>query len=259
MAIPGDSNTLSYYSSIRLRIRSDLINKLTLIVAAAAILAAPAAVAEQSGPFPGSPINPATINTGERVEELYEQGDYERAHFIYRNELAPIGDKYAQYMVGFMILTGTGVQEDPIIASAWYRLAAERANPDFLAVRDQLVQSFSEPDRVRSDYYYLQLRREYSDAVLLLELVREDVNQMFARTGSRLSGRSGTVTIVDPRAGTSVSGDQYFRQLKRRIEARLKFLAEQLGQSDLATDAERVDVDLLEERVMQYVEKINDR
>ncbi len=51
-----------------------------------------------------------------KVDQLFERGDYERAYFIYRNELAPAGDKYAQYMVGFMHLTGMGIDEDPVAA-----------------------------------------------------------------------------------------------------------------------------------------------
>ena len=83
------------------------------------IFAAAPVTAQQSGPFPGSPLDQATMRLGERVEELFDEKEYERAFFIYRNELAPIGDKYAQYMVGFMYETGTWVDEDPIRASAW--------------------------------------------------------------------------------------------------------------------------------------------
>lgn len=215
--------------------------------------------APQSGPFPGSPLDRATLRLGERVEQLFENKEYERAFFIYRNELAPIGDKYAQYMVGFMYETGTWVDEDPILASAWYRLAAERGYEEFEQVRDALLNSFTDVDQVRSDVYYLQLRREYSDVVLLLELIQQDVDQMSARTGSRVSGGAGPVTIVDPRAGSSVSGDEYFRSLRSRIEGRLQFMAEQLGDSSIAMEADDVDLDLLNATVLRFVETIDDR
>ena len=37
--------------------------------------------------------------------------------FIYREELAPLGDKYAQYMIGYMHEHGKGVDKDPAVAS----------------------------------------------------------------------------------------------------------------------------------------------
>ena len=230
-----------------------------LPIAAILILAATPVVAQQSGPFPGSPVDRATMRLGERVEELFEAKEYERAFFIYRNELAPIGDKYAQYMVGFMYETGTWVDEDPILASAWYRLAAERGYVEFEQVRDALLNSFTPVDQARSDALYLQLRREYSDVVLLLKLIEQDMNAMTARTGSRLSGGTGPVTIVDPRAGSSVSGDEYFRVLRSRIEGRLQFMSQQLGDASIVTEADDVDIEELSARVDLFVETIDDR
>ena len=87
--------------------------------------------------------NAGLLQLHARVDELYERGEFERAYLIYRDELASIGDKYAQYMVGFMHLTGKGVDEDPVAASAWYRLAAERGTPEFVAVRDFLLTSLT--------------------------------------------------------------------------------------------------------------------
>ena len=199
------------------------------------------------------------MRLGERVEELFESGEYERAFFIYRNELAPIGDKYAQYMVGFMYETGTWVDEDPVLASAWYRLAAERGYEEFEQVRDLLMSSFTDITRGRSDELYRQLRREYSDVVILLRLIEQDMEAMTARTGSRLSGGANPVTIVDPRAGSSVSGDEYFRRLRSRIEARLQFLSQQLGDTNIATQADDVDLEALSARVERFVETIDDR
>ncbi len=61
--------------------------------------------------FPGGETNRATLRTQERVEELYVKGSYDRAYLIYRKELAPRGDKYAQYMIGYMHFTGAGMPE----------------------------------------------------------------------------------------------------------------------------------------------------
>ena len=252
-------STQTKYHCIRCRIRSQLINRLTLIVAVAFCLTAPAAFAQSSGPFPGSAVDAKTLRIQEKVEKLFEKGDYKRSHFIYRNELAPIGDKYAQYMVGYMYLTGTGVEEDPVLASAWYRLAAERSYKEFQNERDQILSLFSDVDMIRSDSLYLQLRREYSDVVLLLDLVKEDVDMLGARTGSRLSGGGGSVTIVDARSGSSISGDRLYGEVRRRIEARLRFMGTQLDMPDLETDPDDVDIDELEIIVSDFVDTITDR
>jgi hypothetical protein len=252
-------STQTNYHRYRLRIRSASIKRLSVFVAVAFCLTAPGAFAAGAGPFPGSAVDSKTMRIQERVEELFEQGEYQRAHFIYRNELVPIGDKYAQYMVGYMYLTGTGVDEDPMLASAWYRLAAERSYKEFINERDQILRAFSEVDLIRSDNLYLQLRRQYSDVVLLLALIEADMDSMKARTGSRLSGGGGSVTIVDARSGSSISGARFFGQIRRRTTARLKFMAQQLGRPDLNTDPDDVDVKELEQLVRDFTDTITDR
>lgn len=215
--------------------------------------------------FPGSPVDSRTLEVQEKVDELFEAGEFERAMFIYKNELAPIGDKYAQYMIGYMYLVGAGVNEDPVTASAWYRLAAERENSQFEAVRDQLLASLAEVDKGRSDELYLQLKQRYSDAVILLELIRDDLQTVSARTGSRIStgrgsGSAGSLVIVDPRAGSSVSGDAFYQRLADRLNDRAKFLLKALGsRGEVGAAAGGIDFARLEDLVNEYVETIDDR
>ena len=252
-------STQTNYRCIRFRIRSELINRLTIIAAVAFCLTAPAAHAQSAGPFPGSAVDSKTMRIQERVEELYEKGEHSRAHYIYRNDLVPIGDKYAQYMVGYMYLTGTAVEEDPVLASAWYRLAAERSYKEIENERDHILSLFSDVDLIRSDTLYLELRRQYSDVVLLLDVVRDDLDGLTNQTGSRLSARGSTVMIVDGRSGSSMSANQYFGQVSKRIELRLKFMAKQLNMPDLNTDPDKVDIDKLETIVSDFVDTISDR
>ncbi len=251
--------TQTNHHGISRHIRGEFINRLSLLAAVLLCLTTPDAVAQEVSPFPGSAINTRTMKTQKKVDELYEQGEFQRAHFIYRNELAPIGDKYAQYMVGYMYLTGTGVDEDPLLGSAWYRLAAERNYKGFVDERDQILAAFSDVDLVRSDTLYLQLRRQYSDVVLLLELINDDLDVLANRTGSRLSGGGSPVTIIDLRSGSSVSADQYYGQVRNRIEARLKFMAKELDMPNLNTDPDRVEVYKLETIVQKFANTIYDR
>ena len=106
---------------------------------------------------------------------------------------------------------------------------------------------------------YLQLRRQYSDVVLLLELINDDLDVLANRTGSRLSGGGSPVTIIDLRSGSSVSADQYYGQVRNRIEARLKFMARELDMPNLNTDPDQVEVYALETIVQEFANTIYDR
>lgn len=236
-----------------------LIDKFVWFSAALLCFAVSPASAQSTEPYPAGFVDARTIRVQEKVEQLFEQREFERALFIYEHELAPLGDKYAQYMVGYMYLTGTGVAEDPVRASAWYRLAAERRNPEFMAVRDQLLSSLTDVELGRSDQLYLQLRQKYSDVVIMVRLIREDLESLSARTGSRVLGGGGQVMIVDPRSGFGISGEDYERQLRNRIETNLEFVNRELGIGAARKDLSSVNVDDLEARVKQIVARIDDR
>ena len=193
-----------------------------------------------------------------KAEELFERGDYRRAHVIYRNDLAPIGDKYAQYMLGFMSLSGLGVEQDPVLASAWYRLAAERGEPEeFVAIRDELLTQLDAVDRARSEDIYLGLRRDYSDIAISMREAREafeDLSQV--STGSRLGNPASAVTIVEPRAGSSLSGDALIYRQQRRMQGHLDHITGVLEldriDADTVTAGELSD---LEEQVREYIRR----
>jgi hypothetical protein len=198
-----------------------------------------------------------TLKVQHKVDELYERGEFDRAYFIYRNELVPIGDKYAQYMVGYMHLMGMGTDEDTIAASAWYRLAAERGAPEFVAVRDQLLYDFDDDEQRRSNAYYLQLRREFSDLVILLASIKRDLREIGLRTGSRLAGESSPIIVVDLRSQSRTGlGTEFYGRIRRRVEARLNILSEMGDFPDLETDPTKVNIDQVERMVNERIESI---
>lgn len=230
------------------------------ILATLALCAMPVAVsADPGGQFPGAPVDSRTLRVQEKVDSLFEAGEYGRARFIYENELAPIGDKYAQYMLGYMHLTGTGVEENPALGSAWYRLAAERGNSKFSAVRDQLMESLDGAELARSDAYFGELLEQYSDAVILLRLIRTDLRRLEDRTGSRLGGDGASVSVFDPRTGSTLSAD-YFNAVERRISVRVAYLNAILGEPNASdTDVREVDLNALEDRVDLYIARLRNR
>ena len=185
-----------------------------------------AIVANAGEKFPGRAPDRDTIDTQQRVDKLVERGKYERAMLIYRHELAPLGDKYAQYMIGFLYLAGKGVDEDVVTAVAWYRLAAERHQETFVNEHDELWSHLDDEQKRRADEVYVALRGELGDAALIERLVKEDL--------ARLDSRSRET----PFAETSVSRSNFDRPeainnwTVKQIRARMAYLEEKLG-SDL--------------------------
>ena len=132
-------------------------------------------------PFPGEAPSRDLLRMQEKADVLFESGKYDRALIIYRDELSPRGDKYAQYMVGYIYLAGKGVGEDPVIASAWYRLAAERANDKFVNVSQRLLERLSAEQRARSDAVFADLQQQFGDAHLMARLIEQDLAILVSR------------------------------------------------------------------------------
>ena len=198
-----------------------------------------------------------TLMTQDKVDGLFDAGDFERAFFIYRNELAPIGDKYAQYMVGYMYLAGMGIEKDPIAASAWYRLSAERGTPELIAVRDELLRNMNEDERSRSDAQYFQLRRQYCDLAVLLSSVKPYLREVETRTGSRIKGASSPITVINTGGGQTQSGSEYYGARYAKLEDRLKLMQEIGDFKDMNTDPEQVNLRDLERKVRERIESFD--
>ena len=233
-----------------------------ILVLSIAIAHSAGAFAQQSAGGLSVDLDAKTLSVQAKAEELFERGDYRRAHVIYLNDLAPIGDKYAQYRLGYQNLSGLGVEQDPVLASAWYRLAAERGEPEeFVAIRDDLLHQLDEVQRERSNESYLALRRKYSDLVITMRAAREAFDELSKGiTGSRLGGPSSAVTIVEPRVGNSLSGDVLFQRLMRRMQNHLDHVTSLLGidriEAESVTAAKLSD---LEEQVDEYVRRLDAR
>lgn len=180
--------------------------------------------------FPGRAPDRDIIKTQEKADSLVERGRYDRAMFIYRHELAPVGDKYAQYMIGFMYLAGKGVEADPAVAAAWYRLAAEREQDTFVNEHAKLFSLLTEDQRRRADGIYEELRSELGDAALIVKLVDDDLQSLRNRIKE------------NPFSQDTISRSNFDRQqtlndqIVKQIRSRLAYLEEKL-QTDAAVIA----------------------
>lgn len=235
-----------------------MVQNLKAILAAAACLFASLAVAQSTSSFPNMPVDSKTLRVQSQAEEVYERTDYKRAFFIYRNELVPIGDKYGQYMVGFMYLTGKGIAEDRVTASAWYRLAAERGTKEYVRVAAQVLATLDAEQLAESDRLFVDLRKEVGDLVLLTKAIREDLELLRMQTGSRLGNSMSPMTIVDTsRSGVARSGSDYYGQIERRIAARLEYIASRVDIDIIDLNPARPDMEALERQLAAHLEVVN--
>ncbi|MBT8103624.1 MAG: hypothetical protein KJO95_11695 [Gammaproteobacteria bacterium] len=197
-----------------------------------------------------------TLAVQRKVDDLFERGEFERAFFIYRNELAPVGDKYAQYMVGYMHLVGKGTDENPVVASAWYRLAAERGTPEFMAVRDQLMRDLQADERRRSDFEYLRLRHEYSDLAILMDSILDRARELNRVSRPRLAPENSSLNVVLEAQGPAVSrsGREYTEWLRKDLKRRLSTLSRLGNFPDLETDPDKANYAEIDDRVRATIE-----
>ena len=207
------------------------------------------AFAQNYKPFPGDTPDRRTLRVQERVEQLYEAGDYDRALLIYRDELAPLGDKYAQYMVGFMHLHAQGVEQDRPEALAWYRLAAERGEPVLLQARDELARQLSAAEVAAANQIFTDLWRSIGDSTLVMELIRRDMDILRSRTGSRIAKSASSSPAMTYRQDGVLESPNFYRDVRLRLEARLNYLETKVKITDLAAQEDEEQIRRLEEQV----------
>ena len=200
-------------------------------------------------PFPGETMNKRTLDTQERVEALYGAGEYDRALLIYEKELAPLGDKYAQYMVGYMRLNAQSVPQDKASALAWYRIAAERGESALRQARDELMEKMTPAEIFVSNRIFLDLWQSIGDTRLIMELIREDMNTLKSRTGTRIRGAATSGPALIYRPSGELLPPNYYRDVRVRLEARLNFLEIKVEVKDIDVESDDEALQLLEEQV----------
>ncbi|MEM7763843.1 MAG: hypothetical protein AAF290_07150 [Pseudomonadota bacterium] len=173
----------------------------------------------------GEPPAKDVLKVQRKAERAYEQGRYDSAFWYYRTDLAPIGDKYAQYMVGYMKENGIGTPVDEAGAAAWYALAAERGHEQIVETSLNYQKGLSRNDLVTASVRVERLKREYGDRSLLERLIRNDIHRLNMMTGTRTKFCGVNARIVLPRSARgSMPQYKYCRMLKDRVEMRMQYL-----------------------------------
>lgn len=216
--------------------------------------------------FPGKALDGRTVSVQHKVESLYSSGDFARAFLIYRKELAPIGDKYAQYMVGYMRLNGQGVERQTAEALAWYRLAAERGESVLSQARDALQQSLDTDELAEADRIFARLWQEYGDRKLLLELIREDLVILRSRVAQEIAEGAPQraaeglprMVIASGYIGRGSDNDVY-RRVRERLDRRLAYLEHAARFERADNGAANQVMEALEAEVRQELEALEIR
>jgi len=223
---------------------------LALIAGLFAGLCCATAQSQDYKPFPGESADQRTLQIQKRVDELYDAGNYKRALFIFEKELAPRGDKYAQYMVGFMHVSDAhDVPQDTARALAWYRLAAERGNDVLEGARDELATTLTRDEIDASNQIFLDLLQKIGDIRLLMKLIQRDMNTLKSRTGTHIPGSriSGPMQIVRPSG--MPENPNFYRDIRLRLEARLNYIETKVGINDITLESDYDELRIFEEQV----------
>ncbi len=100
----------------------------------------------------------------------YESGKYQVALTEFQS-LAEIGNKGAQYNLGFMYLDGLGTKQDLVKAYAWIKLSDEEAkSTETQDVLKQIEKHFSDKDLNLADKTFSRLHANFSHEVMISEL-----------------------------------------------------------------------------------------
>lgn len=201
--------------------------------------------------FPGDLPDQRILRIQDRVEELYAGGSYERALLIYQKELAPMGDKYAQYMVGYMHLNAQGTGENSPAALAWYRLASERGATVLRQARDELTASLSPAEITEANEIFVELWKSIGDSRLIMDLIHADMEILKARTGTRISGTAGSAPLSVYRPSGVTVGPDFYRNVRVRLQTRLTYIETKVEITDLAMDSSYDEIRILEEQVKE--------
>ncbi len=203
------------------------------ILAAAVIAFAVNASASAQGTsqtmFPGWAPSLSMVSIQEKAEAAFEAGKYRRAMWLYSKELAPIGDKFAQYMVAHMHEKGLGVPRDPVQAGAWYSLAAERGHEPIVEAAEAFHSSLPPGQLAAAHDMAASLKEQWGDKALVRRAIKRDYDLLSRMAGTRIrpssrrscgGGSPGRVFV-----GTvSMSFDQYCDAIYKRIDTRFAYL-----------------------------------
>ncbi|MDQ3039043.1 MAG: sel1 repeat family protein [Pseudomonadota bacterium] len=187
----------------------------SLIACLAVLTALPAQVQAQADPTNNSTMVAAGFLEGHpdllyREQGLNAYGERQHTKAMERFKMAAhFGDKASQAIVGEMLWSGVGVEQDRVMALVWMDLAAERNYPRFVNTRNGYWNALTPGERQRARNLVDNLYAEYGDAVAEPRLARALRRARNSLTGSRVGSQTSNVQIVVPGQG-SIDASQFY-------------------------------------------------
>ncbi len=124
----------------------------------------------------------------------FRKGDYVHAVHMFK-VAASWAYKPAQYDLGVMYFNGEGVPIDRPLGTAWMILAAERDNPHYVRMRDEMVTVLTDAQFSRTDELWREMRKTYGDKVALRRAKAQWALVKSQMTGSRVGGDPGELRV----------------------------------------------------------------
>lgn len=132
----------------------------------------------------------------------FKKGDYSHAVSMFK-VASSWAYKPAQYDLGLMYFNGEGTSVNRSLGAAWMILAAERGNPHYVRLRDQMVTVLTNAEFAKTDKLWAELRETYGDKVALRRAKAQWAFVKGQMTGSRVGGDPGELRVGVARgAGT---------------------------------------------------------
>lgn len=127
-------------------------------------------------------------------------------------QAARYADKASQAMIAEMHFTGTGVPRDRALGYAWMDLAAERAYPAFLALREAYWAALTPEEQARAVDVGQDIYAEFEDAVARPRMERQLVRGKRSMTGSRVGARGNMEIQMAGPGGLpiTITGEQFY-------------------------------------------------
>ncbi len=115
-------------------------------------------------------VNESNATFNDAVKN-YEAGKYEEALAEFKS-LAEIGNKGAQYNLGFMYVDGLGVKQDLVKGYAWIKLSDEKGNSEEKqGVLKQIESYFKDEKLAQVNSFYEELVMQYGEKTIQTDLM----------------------------------------------------------------------------------------
>lgn len=124
----------------------------------------------------------------------FKKGDYSHAIGMFK-VASSWAYKPAEYDLGLMYFNGDGVPVDRPLGAAWMVLAAERGDPRYIRMRDQMVTVLTDAQFSETDKLWAELRKTYGDKVALRRAEAQWAFVKSQMTGTRVGGDPGELRV----------------------------------------------------------------